>query len=147
MNNTTLPETLYHATFPDSVDAILASGLQHNTEGVVNLANEPEYAAGFVAIKGFSRLGEITIVTINGVQTPNIDKKTFETAQVLGINVRQLDINKLSINESEVAAVTIGALPAGLVTYTYSGTIPREALHIADIYTKSDSRIPPHFAP
>lgn len=142
-----LPDTLYHATFPDSVNAILVSGLQHNTEGVVNLANEPHYAAGFVAIRGFSRLGEITIETINGVRTPNIDKKTFDTAQVLGINVRHLDISKLSVNEAEAQASIAGALPAGLVSYTYSGTIPREAIHIADVFVKDDSRIPPHFAP
>ncbi len=146
MNNSTLPETLYHATFPDSVNAILASGLQHNAEGVVNLANEPRYAAGFVAMRGFSRIGEITIVSINGVKTPHIDKKTFDTAQVLAINVRRLDISKLSINEAEASAAAIGALPTGLVSYTYSGTIPREAIHIADVFTKNDSRIPPHFA-
>lgn len=147
MDNTTLPETLYHATFPDSVDAILVSGLQHNAEGVVNLANEPQFAAGFVAIRGFSRLGEITIVDVNGVPTPNIDKKNFDTAQVLAINVRRLDIDKLAINESEVQAAKAGALPEGLVSYTYSGTIPREAIHIADIFIKNDSRIPPHFEP
>ena len=147
LNNSTLPETLYHATFPDSVNAILASGLQHNAEGVVNLANEPHYAAGFVAMRGFSRIGEITIVRINGVKTPHIDKKTFDTAQVLAINVRRLDISKLSINEAEVSAAAVGALPEGLVSYTYSGTIPREAIHIADVFVKNDSRIPPHFAP
>ncbi len=146
LNNSTLPETLYHATFPDSVNAILASGLQHNAEGVVNLANEPRYAAGFVAMRGFSRIGEITIVRINGVKTPHIDEKTFDTAQVLAINVRRLDISKLSINEAEASAAAIGALPTGLVSYTYSGTIPREAIHIADVFTKNDSRIPPHFA-
>lgn len=145
MDNTTLPETLYHATFPDSVDAILVSGLQHNADGVVNLANEPQYAAGFVAIRGFSRLGEITIIDINGVPTPNIDIKTFDTAQVLAINVRRLDISKLAVNENETQAAKAGALPEGLVSYTYSGTIPREAIHIADIFIKNDSRIPPHF--
>lgn len=147
MTNSTLPETLYHATFPDSVNAILVSGLQHNAEGVVNLANEPRYAAGFVAMRGFSRIGEITIVSINGVKTPHIDKKTFDTAQVLAINVRRLDVNKLLINEAEASAAAIGALPTGLVSYTYSGTIPREAIHIADVFVKNDSRIPPHFAP
>ena len=147
MDNTILPETLYHATFPDSVDAILLSGLQHNEAGVVNLVNEPHFAAGFVAIRGFARLGEITIVDVKGVPTPNIDKKTFDTAQVLAINVRRLDVDKLSINDAETQAAKAGALPEGLVSYTYSGTIPREAIHIADVFIKNDSRIPPHFAP
>ncbi len=147
LENMTLPETLYHATFPDAVDAILVSGLQHNTDGVVNLVNEPQFAAGFVAIRGFSRIGEITIINVNGVQTPNIDKKYFDTAQVLAINVRRLDIDKLSVNETETQAAKAGALPEGLVSYTYSGTIPREAIHIADIFIKNDSRIPPHFEP
>lgn len=147
MDKTTLPETLYHATFPDSVNAILLSGLQHNDDGVVNLVNEPRYAAGFIAIRGFSRLGEITIVDIDGVPTPNIDKRTFDTAQVLAINVRRLDVDKLSINESETEAAKTGGLPGGLVSYVYRGTIPREAIHIADVFVKNDSRIPPHFAP
>ena len=147
MDNTTLPETLYHATFPDSVDAILLSGLQHNSEGVVNLVNEPRYAAGYIAVRGFSRLGEITIIDVNGVPTPNIDKHAFDTAQVLAVNVRRLDVDKLSINEAETQAAKAGALPEGLVSYTYKGTIPREAIHIADVFIKNDSRIPPHFAP
>lgn len=145
MDNTTLPETLYHATFPDSVEAILLSGLQHNDIGVVNLSNEPRYAAGFIAIRGFSRLGEITIIDVNGVPTPNIDKKTFDTAQVLAINVRRLDVSKLSVNDAETLAAKSGALPEGLVSYTYEGTIPREAIHIADVFIRNDSRIPPHF--
>lgn len=86
-------------------------------------------------------------MSINGVQTPHIDKKTFDTAQVLGINTRHLDVGKLSVNESEAQAAAVGALPTELVSYTYSGTIPREAIHIADVFTKNDSRIPPHFAP
>lgn len=146
MDNTLLPDTLYHATFPDAVDAILLSGLQHNDEGVVNLVNEPRYAAGYIAIRGFSRLGEITIIDVDGVPTPNIDKKSFDTAQVLAIDVRRLDINKLSVNETESHAAQIGALPGDLVSYTYSGTIPREAIHIADVFIKNDSRIPPHFS-
>jgi hypothetical protein len=146
MNNL-LPETLYHATFPDSVDAILMSGLQENQEGVVNLANSPVYAAGFVSIRDFSRLGEITIVEMDGIPTPNIDRQRFDVAQVLAINARRLDPEKLEINHDEVRASAMGALPSDLVTYRYKGSIPREAIHIADTFHRNDSRIPPHFAP
>lgn len=145
MNIALLPDTLYHATFPDAVDAILASGLQHNADGVVNLSNEPEFAAGFLAIRGFSRLGEITIIDVGGIPTPNIDKQSFDSALVLAIDARQLDHDKLGLNETETEAARIGALPSGLVSYIYRGTIPTTAIHISDTYTHRDNRIPEQF--
>lgn len=147
MDNTTLPETLYHATFPDAVVPILHSGLQPNDLGIVNLVNEPQYAAGFIAVRNFSKLIDLKMIDVNGVSTPRFEHSVYHAAEVLAVDVRRLDIDKLEVNETETGAAASGGLPSGLVSYIYRGVVPPDAIHIADVFPQNDERIPPHFAP
>ena len=133
------PDTLYHATFPDTAESILRSGVEPGADGVVHLIDSPDYAAGYVSIRNFTRIGDIAIVEMDGVPTPNIDIKRFDNATVLAINVHRLDLSLLLVPESPKLGEP--------TNYIYQGQIPREAVHIADVYYRGDARIPKQFAP
>jgi len=78
---------LYHATWPDVVDAIEADGFHPGTF----LANRPEYAVGFVRLRG-GRFKGIREITHEGEVFTVPDYETFDEIVVFGVDATGLEV-------------------------------------------------------
>ena len=140
----TIPETVYHATLDDVLSLIYSIGLVPNDVGVINLANNPDCSAGFVAARNYTRIGSISWTVVDDVEMPNIDSRHHNSAVVLAVSTRHLDPSLLTVNEADSCNYA-NALPIKLVSYTYSGTIKPEYISTVDVYKRGDARIPSCF--
>lgn len=141
----TIPETLYHATLDDVISSIYESGLMPNDVGVINLTNDPDCSAGFVAARDYTRIGNVSWIVVDGVEMPNIDSTHHNSAVVLAVSTQHLDRSLLTVNEADSGESSSNALPNTLVSYTYSGTIKPEHISTLDVYKRGDKRIPSCF--
>jgi hypothetical protein len=142
----TIPETIYHATLDDVIPLIYSIGLVPNDVGVINLANDPDCSAGFLAARNYTRIGNVSWIVVDGVEMPSIDSTHHNSAVVLAVSTQHLDRSLLTVNKADSGDVHTNALPSKLVSYTYSGTIKPEHLSTVDIYKRGDKRIPSCFS-
>ena len=141
----TIPKTIYHATLDDVLSLVYSVGLVPNDVGVINLTNNPDCSAGFIAARNYTRIGRVSWIVVDGVETPSIDSKSHNNAVVLAVLTQHLDHSLLTVNEADSGDVYTNALPSNLVSYTYSGTIKPEHISTVDIYKRGDKRIPSCF--
>jgi RNA:NAD 2'-phosphotransferase (TPT1/KptA family) len=141
----TIPETIYHATLDDVIPLIYSVGLIPNDVGVINLTNDPDCSAGFVAVRNYTRISRVSWMFVDGVEMPSINSTQHDSAVVLAVSTQYLDRSLLTVNKADSGDVHTNALPSNLVSYTYSGTIKPEHLSTVDIYKRGSKRIPSCF--
>jgi RNA:NAD 2'-phosphotransferase (TPT1/KptA family) len=142
----TIPETIYHATLDDVLPLIYSIGLVPNDVGVINLSNDPDCSAGFLAARNYTRIGNVSWIVVDGVEMPSVDSTHHNSAVVLAVSTQHLDLSLLTVNEADSGDASTNALPPRLVSYTYSGTIKPEYISTVDIYKRGDKRIPDCFS-
>jgi hypothetical protein len=139
-------QVLYHACFPDSIEAILDEGLKPGEDGFIHLCNKPEFAAGFIAVRDFVSFKGISTSVKEGKETVVVDRKKHNHACIVAVDVSALDKSLLETNERDASAALVGALPKELVSYTYTSPIQSSLVSYDSDVHRGDSSIPSHFA-
>ena len=118
------PATLFHATWPSRIEGIaIDQRVRPGVDGCVYLANKPEYAAGFLRLRGGEFVGVIE-VELDGRKVHVPDYVPHDHVFVVEISVARLESRRLGVSSDHSPLF----FPDDLACYAYRGPIPRRAI-------------------
>lgn len=124
MTTASIPDVLYHATWPSRVESIQQEGLRSAWEGVYFCA-KPHHAAGFLRMRGGEMIG-IKKIFHAGQMHDVPDIVLHDNIVVFDVDTSGLDPALFSKSEDHVMG--FGFYPADLESWVYAGHVPPEAI-------------------
>jgi hypothetical protein len=117
---------LFHATYPDNEEVIREVGILPSSD-VVYLSNTARFAASFIKMRQGMRIGPV----IKVVDSKGRDDFANRVDQFTKVTVFEVDASRLNDEMLEVVpepCVEAGFCPESMVTTTYRGVIPADAI-------------------